>query len=230
MKTNLNLNTNPTALSRVDHTARMDRLETALDERSVRLRELGPEDLAKNRAFNIRILQDIDHILQFPPRRPHKPATRLFPGPLDPYQPIKPLFPNPLGPTTPSTPEERTEELKELIREKTDPDFAAKKKAQRTARQLASLFSSQTLLFGGETGIKLPKANRTEQRKHNNDKAIINLLFTLGGKELEMVKTEFEKSQGKTLEGAVRERFRGDVQQALLQQVRGGKDNKGSQR
>ena len=62
MKANLNLNTNSKPLGRVDHNQRMDRLETVLDERSVKLASLSPEEQAANRSFGAKVLSDIDRV------------------------------------------------------------------------------------------------------------------------------------------------------------------------
>lgn len=222
MKANLNLNKNATALTRVDHSARMDRVEALLDDRAVQLKQLNPQQLAEHREFGLRTLDAIDGVRNFLPG-----GGIIGPGGLNPV---------------PSTPEGREKDLEDLIKEKTDPEFAAKKKAERTAKRLGSLFSSKPIIFnfpghrmptenddlkprpfaGGLGGLFPNPVDRGVAHKHNTDKAIINLIYSLEGKELELVKTEFEKTQGKTLEGAVLERFRGDVQQSILKHVRGG--------
>jgi hypothetical protein len=221
------------AAPRADHTARMDRVDTALQEQSVAVAQLNPQQASDFRGYAGTALENIGKVTGLGPSggastmeaRP----PEAFPGlGVDP----KPgELPFPFGP---KTPEERQKELDDKIKEKTDPEFAAKKKAERTASKLNSLFNPLRLgIMGGFGGGLVgpgaeEAARKRDDAKHEADLEIVDILYGLEGKEMSATKTEYEKSFGKTLEDEVRSRFRGDTQQTLLALVAGGAKKDGA--
>lgn len=229
---------------RVDHSARMQRVDTALQEQSVAVAQLTPQQTADFRAYAGTALDNINTVVGLGPREHIGVALGTGGFDLPDVPPGRtPEIPGiriPLGPggsdlpvivDKPKTPEQREKELEEKIREKTDPEFAAKKKAERTASKLHTLLNPFHIPMGGFGGPLSPKDTADAQAKrveadHQGDLEIIDVLYGLSAKEIGDVKKEYEKSFGKTLEEEIRRHFRGDVQQKLLALVTGGGDAK----
>lgn len=229
------------AAPRVDHSARMQRVDSALQEQSVAVAQLTPQQAADFRAYAGSALDNINTVLGLGPkgeiRVPVGTGGFDLPGAVPPgATPGLPGIRVPIGTGgldlpdlggKPKTPEQREKELEEKIREKTDPEFAAKKKAERTASKLHTLLNPFHIPMGGFGGPLSPKDAADAQAKrdeadHQGDLEIIDVLYGLSAKEIGDVKKEYEKSFGKTLEEEIRRHFRGDVQQKLLALVAGG--------
>ena len=210
-------NTLGQAIPRVDHGVRMDRVEKDLQDQSVAVSQLNPQQTSDFRGYAGTTLENIGRVFGFGPVGDVAGTGDSGSGQVGIIG---------LGP---STPEQREKDLEDKIREKTDPEFAAKKKAEKTARELNSLLNPSVLLLGGfgpgfgggGMGGNLEQAQRDNAR-HEGDLKIIDILYELKGDEMSAVKTEYEKTFGKELEDDIRTHFRGDVQQKLLGLVRGG--------
>lgn len=204
--------------ARVDHQARMDRVDTALQEQSVAVAQLNPQQLSDLRGYQGTALETIQQV------------TTLGPSTTADHKQLELKGGHQL-PDILKTPEQKEKELEEKIREKTDPEFAAQKKAERTAAQLHQLLNPLFMGLIPSNSNPIEQANLREDAKHQSNLEIIDILLELNTDEMKAVSTEYEKKFGKSLEDDIRSRFRGDVQQKLLEHVRGegGKPEGGEQ-